>query len=438
MSNPARTIPLADIIIPPDRQRKEFKDEDLVSLAASIRALGLMHPVVLRVDGKTLVAGERRIRAITDLIYGIGFTFTHNGQEVPAGHVPYVTLAELDALALEEAELDENLKRVDLTWQERADAEARLHNLRTKQAEARGEVHSVADTALELTGRKDGDYQNNVRKNIILSQHLSNPEVAKAKSADEAFKILRKQEEARNHAALAAAVGQTFSKADHQALRGNCLDILDTDEWTGKFDVILTDPPYGMGADSFGDGAGRLAGIEHHYDDSYESWKDLMGHWCHLAYKVAKPQAHAYVFCDFDRFHELKQMMETAGWYVFRTPIINVKTNSGRVPIPEFGIRRQYEICLYALKGKKPANAIYSDVLSSEADEQMGHGAQKPLSLYVDLLKRSVKPGDFVLDSFSGSGTIFPACHQFKARAVGIEQNEASFGMGLKRLGELE
>ena len=44
-----------------------------------------------------------------------------------------------------------------------------------------------------------------------------------------------------------------------------------------KADEVVTDPPYGMGADAFGDGGGgRLANNEHHYKDDYEGWKALI------------------------------------------------------------------------------------------------------------------------------------------------------------------
>lgn len=431
-----RTIPLTDIIIPDDRQRREFPEDKLIELAASIRSKGLFHPIVLRDDGRTLVAGENRIRAVRDFIWALGRKFFYDGMEVPEGHIPFITLNELDPIALEEAELEENTRRNNLTWQEEADAIARLHNLRTRQAEARGEVHRTADTAIELTGRGDGDYSNSVRQALIVAKHLDNPVVANAKSAKEAFKLLKKQEEAARHVALAEAVGQTFSAADHEAYHVDCVDWMAGYLHQGGkgFDVILTDPPYGMGAHEFGDAAGRLSGTEHHYDDSYEAWQRLMRQWCPLSFAIAAPQAHAYVFCDIDRFHELKSFMEMSGWYVFRTPLINVKTNSGRVPLPEHGPRRQYEICLYAIKGDKPVTAIYSDVITSEADEQMGHGAQKPVSLYVDLLKRSVRPGDRVLDTFAGSGPIFPACHQMKVYATGLEKTSESYGKCLERL----
>jgi len=206
-----------------------------------------------------------------------------------------------------------------------------------------------------------------------------------------------------------------------------------------QFDVILTDPPYGMGADQFGDGGGgRLANNEHHYKDDYVSWKSLMGQWCALAYAVAKREAHAYVFCDLDNFHELKKMMQDAGWYVFRTPFICTKPGSGRVPLPDEGPRRQYETILYAIKGHKKTTAIYPDVISTVADAGLLHGAQKPVALFEDLLRRSVRPGDSVLDSFAGSGTIFPAAHNFKVKATGIEMNPEYFALCYKRIQQLD
>ena len=89
---------------------------------------------------------------------------------------------------------------------------------------------------------------------------------------------------------------------------------------------------------------------------------------------------------------------------------------------------------LYAIKGKKKTLGIFPDVVTTFADSNTTHGAQKPVALYSDLLKRSVRPGDKVLDSFAGSGTIFPAAHAAKVMAVGLEQNQQYFGICLTRL----
>jgi DNA modification methylase len=442
-----RLIKREALIISPNRQRKEFELKSLQELKNSIEDRGLMHPIVVRdsEDGPVLVAGERRLKAI-DEIFALGGTFTCDQQSIPPGMLPVIGLGELGELEAEEAELDENLKRKDLTWQEHAAAVARLHALRQKQhppevvsaADSSGRTyltggHTVADTAKEVYG-EDRQFAEPIRREILVAKHLSNPEVARAKSADEAFKILKRQEEAKKNAVLAASVAQTFSAQDHTLLRGDCLSEMLKPELVGKFDVILTDPPYGMLANQFGDGGGKLAGIDHQYEDSYESWLELMSKWCKLSFSVTKPAAHAYVFCDIDRFHELRRMMTEAGWDVFRTPFIVHKLNSGRVPRPEVGPRRQWEMVLYAIKGNKPVTHIYPDVITASADEQMAHGAQKPVAVYQNLLQRSVRRGDSVLDSFAGSGTIFEAAHTMKVYATGIEKSLTYQGLCVKRL----
>lgn len=450
----SRTVAIEDIVILEDRQRQEKDPQAEEDLRKSIEEIGLLHAPVMREyqDSLVLVAGETRIGRMKD-IWALGGEVRYDGKVLPIGRIPYVTLGELEPLAAEEAELDENLRRKDLSWQDHAAAVNRLHLLRGKQkvkaavdaapagtvVDVNSIVHTVAETAKELTGRSDGYYQDSTRKEILVAKHLaSNPEVAKAKSVDEAFKILKRQEAQKVNAELAATVGATFNSSMHEALHGSCTTLLQESRFQSYFDVICTDPPYGMGADQFGDGAGRLSGIEHHYDDSYPAWQKLMQVWCPLSYAVCKPQAHAYVFCDIDRFHELKSMMQAAGWYVFRTPLIIYKTNSGRVPLPDRGPRRQYEIVLYAIKGEKPVTHIYPDVIPSTADENMSHGAQKPVMVYQNLLQRSIRPGDKVLDSFSGSGTIFPACHTMQCAAVGMEGAQEYYGMGLKRLQDLD
>jgi site-specific DNA-methyltransferase (adenine-specific) len=407
-----------------------------MDLQESIVKLGLMHPLVIHENGQ-LIAGERRLRAISDL-YELGGTFKCNGQPVPFGQVPVITLGELSPLETMEAELDENIKRKDLTWQETAQAIAKLHEFRVAQASAIGAVHKIADTAMEIEGRADGDFHEKTRQAIIVARNLDNPDVAKAKDTKEAFKILKRAEEARTNAAIGAAVGKTFSSADHTLLLGDCLDWMQQLP-ASHFDVICTDPPYGMGADTFGDGAGRLTGITHEYSDDEMSFRGLLSQVAEGIDRVAKPAAHLYLCCDIDQFPWLKDLFSNiGGWYVFRTPLINVKSGGGRVPLPEHGPRRCYETILYAFRGDKRCRSIYPDVITSSADDNLGHGAQKPVELYTDLLRRSVIPGDSVLDPFAGTGTIFPAAHGLKVRATGIELNPSYHGICVKRIEELK
>ena len=466
-----KSINLADIVILPNRQRQEYEPNAMEELRASIEERGLIHaPVLRRVDASlVLVAGERRIRAIKDLFaLGAGFLYDGVRYEADTGTIPYTDLGELSRLDAEEAELDENLRRKDLTWQEHAAAVERLHKLRTEQkrlaadrarkefeeeceaenAEHRerlgpafgssviGAAHTIAETAEEVLGQDTPHARETIRQELVVAKHLNNPLIANAKSANEAFKLLKREEERKQHLALAATVGANLTSSSHTLLLGNCLEHMKA--LGSKFDVIITDPPYGMDAQNFGDGGGQFAAIDHQYKDSLAHWQDLMLDWSRASFYVTKPQAHAYICCDIDQWQALKSLMEAAGWYVFRTPIINKKTSQGRVPLPDRGPRRQYEILMYCIKGKKQTNAIYPDMMETTLEENFGHGAQKPVQMYENLLMRSAKPGDHVLDSFCGTGPVFPACHQFRCFATGIEMSEVYYGLSAKRLQALD
>src|ERR1041384_3599821 len=91
---------------------------------------------------------------------------------------------------------------------------------------------SIASLTRELNpdstkGKSDGELggiRDATRKQLIVAQHLDNPLVAKAKSTDEAFKILQKQEQADKNRQLAATVGASFNASVHKAFNINCLD----------------------------------------------------------------------------------------------------------------------------------------------------------------------------------------------------------------------
>lgn len=432
-----KLIHIDAIKVATDRQRKAFDEGKLREFADVIAAQGLLHPIILRISGDDyyLVAGERRLRAITDL-YALGGSFKHDGETVRANFIPYTLLSDLDPLSAEEAELSENLHRINLSWQELALAHARLHKLRNAQAEAVGApTHTVAATALEVRGSSEGINHEATRREIILAGHMDNPIVKAAKTAEEAFKALKKIEVAEKNRELGASVGRTFTADLHQVIHGDSL------EWMAaapaeQFDCILTDPPYGMNADEFGDSGGLAAG-GHGYKDDAATFLKILSVLAPESYRLAKAQAHLYVFCDIDWFHTMKTQFSAAGWTVFRTPLIWYKKSGMRAPWPEQGPQRKYETILYAVKEKRPILKMLGDVLDYPPDTNLGHAAQKPAALFEDLLRRSCLPGNSVLDPFCGSGPIFSAAHALKVRAVGIEMDQASYGISLSRINKL-
>jgi DNA modification methylase len=124
--------------------------------------------------------------------------------------------------------------------------------------------------------------------------------------------------------------------------------------------------------------------------------------------------------------------MVLANWTVFPTPLIWDKAN-GMLPFPEHGPRRTYEAILYAWRGDRKTLCIKSDVIRVSPVHDLKVGAQKPVALYLDLLSRSARPGDSVLDCFGGSGPILVAANRMRLAATYIERNEDAYNIALSR-----
>jgi ParB-like chromosome segregation protein Spo0J len=434
-------IDFEDIYVDEDRQRKEAPAEGLLSLAGSISQIGLLHPVVVRRDDQervVLVAGYRRLRAM-EYIWNFGQSVRCGEHDIPANQVPCNYLGEIDPVEAYEIELEENIRREDISWQDRARSTARLAKLKE---EISGEAPSAAVLA-EAIGRAPADSggggrpATEVRQDLILALHLSDPDIARAGSRAEAFKALKRKEETLRNAEVGRRIERTLA-AEHQLIKGDCLEILPS--LPGEsYDVILTDPPYGIDAQDFSDSGGTGGAVGgHFYDDSPETWRRLMQALAGESFRLARLQSHLYVFCDIERFLELRAMVGGAGWKTFRTPLIWHNPGGSRAPWPQNGPQRKSQYVLYAIKGNRPVTILRGDVITCGPDSKAGHHAQKPVGLYTELLSRSVRAGDSVLDPFAGTGPIFPAAHGLKCRATGIEIDDAAAGIAYQRLEALK
>jgi len=272
---------------------------------------------------------------------------------------------------------------------------------------------------------------------LILAKHLNNPAVAAAKTAKEALQILRNQERTKANTRLAEITGG-LQKSERFKLHYG-----DAKRWAGEqepqqFDVILTDPPYGMGADNFGTAEDGSA-TAHSYADTAEVLDAILAWFPDEAFRLAKEQAHLYVFCDLDKFYDWKHCLTEAGWTVFRTPLIWVKPTGFRTPWIDSGPQRKYELIVYAKKGGKKVNMVAGDVIQIQSPGAgLGHPAAKPPAVFVELLRRSVRPGDKIWDPFCGTGPIFTAAHQMNCFAVGNELMAEYYGQSLKTIEILE
>ncbi len=63
------------------------------------------------------------------------------------------------------------------------------------------------------------------------------------------------------------------------------------------------------------------------------------------------------------------------------------------------------------------------------------HPCEKPLDLMRHIIAASSKPGDVVLDTFTGSGSTALACRDLEREFIGCEMGKSEFNTAVKRLG---
>lgn len=137
-----RTLPIGHIQPGKYQPRRHWNEDALDELAASIKAQGLIQPVVVRAIGKQkyeLIAGERRWRA---------------AQRAQISEIPAL-VKEVPEVAVPAMALIENIQRQDLTPLEEADAIKRLiedFDLTHQQAaDAVGRSRAAVSNLLRLT-----------------------------------------------------------------------------------------------------------------------------------------------------------------------------------------------------------------------------------------------------------------------------------------------
>jgi site-specific DNA-methyltransferase (adenine-specific) len=423
----------------PTRQRKERPRGFLEKLKLSIVSKGLMHPVVLSVPSTwtespvgslPLVAGEGRLIVMKEL-HTDGVSFQCNGEPVPHGQIPYSRISDLSPADLAEAEFEENILRAALTWQEETEAKMLIHTLRKQQ----NPKQTLIATAREIVAvQHDGPAPENevvaereqLSKAIFVSQYLSNPKVRAAKTLNEASRVALDQLEAGFQANLLAS---NPTQSQHTLIKGDLLTVL-PDMEGGSFDLIIADPPYGINADEYRT-ITKVAGERKHHEGHF--YKDDLEHSTLICntifrqgFRLLRPRGLLFLFCDVDRFAQLREAAMMQGFSAWRTPLIWHKTgaNAGFAPWGAGGFIRSYEMLLFLSKGRKTLSMPGGqDVLSFARVHHTDrvHAAEKPAGLLSRLIQLSCIPGDHILDPCCGSGVIFEAASACNVVATGIE-----------------
>ncbi len=402
-----------------ERARSDYGDVE--SLSRSIDKYGLLHPIVIDGDSDTLVAGGRRLTAMILL----GWT-----------DIPVLFLKDLTQLEKNEVELEENIQRKDLTWQETVKLKEKLHNLKV---EIYGAEWTVEDTAKSL-----GESKSNTHKDLLLAKALTKyPELEKESDKRIARTNARRKNEIETrrviNAGYAVASDEGGEGTTEGLHHGDCRQFLQDVE-SSSIDLILCDPPFGI---EFDDKDRNKA-----YSTTYGTFQDsvnavmlLIGDIMEDLYRVLKPGGHMYFFYGTQHYAMVEQKIQNkffsynkesgAKYHYSKIPLIWVKSSQQNAsPYTRFSCN--YESFFWCWKPgaplhelTKPHNCTFHHEPNKKGDRH--HPAQKPIELYQELIALSSHEGELVLDPFMGSGISLKAAVQMKRRIIGIEQHDEWF-----------
>jgi DNA modification methylase len=199
---------------------------------------------------------------------------------------------------------------------------------------------------------------------------------------------------------------------------GDSLDVLPTLR-AASFDLVLTDPPYVIGAVSAGN-IGTKAG----------GWGDIMNSarwfrdWYSMARRVLKPDGALWTFCNWRSLPVVMKAAADADWSIVSTLVWD-KDWIG--PGGSVGLRPAYElVALLPMPDFAIPNRGIPDVWKEpwSSFKPSGHPAEKPVPLLSRLIQASGKEGGAILDPFCGSGSTLRAAADLGCSGVGIEVEE--------------
>jgi len=408
------SIPVASITVNRgDRQRRELKN--IEELAESINRIGLIHPPVVTRD-HVLVAGERRLSAIKML-----------------GHtsVPVQYVDELDPLELHVIELEENVKRVDLSWQDQVLAMQRYHELRARQQPG----WSMTDTAKAI-----GATPQEVSQKILVATEIAkgNELVTKADKFTTAKNIVTRDNSRKAVSAVKSAETQLTSLLGEEPEpepTARPVPLLNEDfhEWASgycgqPFNFIHCDFPYGVNMHKSGQGANQSYGSYADEEDVY--WKLISSLELAMSNVVAD-SAHLMFWYSMD-YHQITMERLTAmGWRVNPFPLIWFKNdNTGIIPDAQRGPRRVYETCLIASRGDRllTARGAKSNLFAHPGKDKSIHMNEKPVPMLRHFMEMFVDEYSLVLDPTAGSANALKAATALGAPTVlGLERDPEFF-----------
>jgi ParB/RepB/Spo0J family partition protein len=406
LTKQVKSIPVDQITIQRDsRQRRAIDVSDLIE---SVKRRGVLTPICVTKSG-VLVFGERRLTAARQC----GLT------EILARIAP----DNLSPLDLQILELEENLMRQELPWQDKARAMHRMFELSGAASEA-------------IFAESIGYDRSHVQRTLAAARELAagNDRVASAPSIRKATNIVSRQREREKNNLLAEIV-DTIQPAEPAQAPSE--DVLNENfhEWVSrfsgpKFNLIHCDFPYGIELDDSAqlqnqkDASQGEAQTHRTYQDSEDTFWNLLATLSAAQESVISSSAHMIFWFSMKHYPKLLAMLHGRfpDWTWDEYPLIWHKTdNKGIVPDVTRRPRRVYETALFGWRGDRRIIKLASNAYGAPKDNG-SHPSAKPEAMLRHFFSMLVDPNTRLLDPTCGSGSALRAADTLGAeRVLGLE-----------------
>lgn len=416
-----RVVKVSTILVD-ERARKDLGD--IEELKTSIKEGGVIQPIALEeLNGEYhLLAGERRLRAV---------------QALSLEEIPAKIFIDLTPFHRKRIELEENILRKDMQWQEEVTLKNTLQRLYTEEygEKIKGNLvtpstgHSMRDTAARI-----GCSPSSLSKDLIIARAIEVlPQLRDCESKSEALKMLNKMagnlftkdraqevlssRESKPDSAIRQELDNVFIIADFLE---SSRDIPDS-----SIDIIELDPPYSINLKEQrkADASVTLEYIEIPAEDYIEFMTKVFN----TCYRVLKHTG--WIICWFGPdpwFDTILRLMREAGFKVCGIPGAWIKP-AGQTNNPMVRLANSYELFFYGYKGvaeltKKGQSNTFS--FGKVSPTKKIHPDERPIELIEEILSTFGKPGDSVLVPFLGSGNTIKAAYNNLMKAFGYELSQ--------------
>jgi site-specific DNA-methyltransferase (adenine-specific) len=310
-----------------------------------------------------------------------------------------------------------------------------------KQQEAGGAVRQKSDKAAIDTKKELSKVASVSHDTIAKVKKIQEkaPQEIKTKlstgeiSINAAYKEIKKKEKKENFLKNKIKFNTPILKKEtnQNIIHGNCLNVLPTLS-KNSFDLLLTDPPYGM---DFKSGWNNKSKIK---NDKIEDTILLFDEALKQTVNLLKEDAHFYIFGNINFLELIKPIIEKhlnlKNILIWDRGVIgmgDLKSYGNSFDIIYFGYNKKYK----DLNGNRDRDILNFNRVTPSKNI---HPTEKPIDILEYLIKKSTMENNKILDPFAGGGSTLLASKNTNRKCTGIELEEEYFDMiNLKLQGEL-